>query len=493
MGSSCWSEFGGIRRHQKQSTERTGILEEREKTQMKLQSPPYPLQQTQHYSGSQQSLTLRSHESGISLRQQQEQLRRPKSVYREDFLPYKTLNLQPTRISQEFVTPRNSFIIAPTGGQQPSHHLFQDHLRRSSMPAVWTTPLSRTSQEFEFIPPRNLVTTRTSTGLHVIQNNSVMMTPTGPQPLHRLSQDSTSSARRNSTPGGIKFKIMDPDGTDIKNENIFPDGIKIEKSQYQHFAVKFLWKGNFMAPVKEMLKTQGTMVLDIGCGDASWIFDTAKDYPNSRFIGIDIQSDLAWKKKQTNVKFREFDFANNGLPYKNDYFDYVHGRFLGTQFTESEYCKKVIEESIRVTKPGGIIELFESEFRWVNEGPALKKLLDGYREMLELKDINPHLSLNIGRYLRDTGYVIHIRTETRLLPLGGWAGRLGEIASEVIKDGLEDGKIALSQSMHMSSTEYDSLCMEATFEFDEYNVQMPTVRWYCTKRQPRRNSLFVPI
>ncbi|CAG8473736.1 2940_t:CDS:2 [Ambispora gerdemannii] len=467
-----------------------------QKTLMKLKKQPYSQyshQQTQRqYSGSQKFIStqsLRSRQSGILLPQQEQSSRR---VSQDFLLNMNSSDLQSSS-KQEFVAPRNSFIMAQTAVQLS--HRSSGTISQSPMSAapIMTTSLNRTSQEFEFIPPRNSVTAKASTKLHPTRNNSVMMTPTGPQPLHRLSQDNTSLSRRNSgvmTPGGIKFKFVDFDITETKDENIFPNGIKIEKSQYQHYAVKFLWRGNFLAPVRELM-TRGIMVLDIGCGDANWIFDMAKDYPNSQFIGVDTQSDLTWKTNLTNVYFNEFDILKHGLPYKDGCFDYVHGRFLGTLFTEREYRKKVIEESIRVTKPGGTIELLESDFRWTNEGPALRKLLDGYREMLESKDINPHLSPNIGRYLRDTGNVIHIQTETRLLPLGRWGGRLGEIASEAVKDGLEDAKISLSQSTSMSSTEYNLLCMEAILEFDEYNVSMPTVRWYCTKRQPKRTSLFV--
>ena len=79
------------------------------------------------------------------------------------------------------------------------------------------------------------------------------------------------------------------------------------------------------------------------------------DFPQSYFTGIDISRMYPSEVKPVNVKFEQVD-VTKGLPYNDNTFDFVVIRNLITAFSVSDW-KSCIKELIRVTKPGGYIEV----------------------------------------------------------------------------------------------------------------------------------------
>ena len=83
----------------------------------------------------------------------------------------------------------------------------------------------------------------------------------------------------------------------------------------------------------------------------------ASDYPNAHFYGIDISAIFPTEIHPRNVEFRQVNVLN-GLPWPDEYFDFVYQRFMLLSFTTKQW-DYVIEELLRVTKRGGWIEIFE--------------------------------------------------------------------------------------------------------------------------------------
>ncbi|CAG8547978.1 7742_t:CDS:2 [Racocetra fulgida] len=127
-------------------------------------------------------------------------------------------------------------------------------------------------------------------------------------------------------------------------------------------------EGNYSSPVSDLLDRGGAKVLDT-------------DYPRVSFTGIDISPIYPSEIKPCNLTFRTANILE-GLPFPDNYFDFVYMRFLLTAFTEDEWQNKVIQELCRVVKPGGYLEIMEGDMV-----------------------LNP---------------------EERLCPVGTWAGRVGE-------------------------------------------------------------------
>lgn len=85
------------------------------------------------------------------------------------------------------------------------------------------------------------------------------------------------------------------------------------------------------------------------------MFDMATDYPNSRIVGIDMCSISPCEIKPKNVTFIKANILD-GLPFDDNSFDFIFQRymFLGIP---SDKWNFVIEEFLRVLKPGGYLEV----------------------------------------------------------------------------------------------------------------------------------------
>jgi ubiquinone/menaquinone biosynthesis C-methylase UbiE len=73
------------------------------------------------------------------------------------------------------------------------------------------------------------------------------------------------------------------------------------------------------------------VVLDLGCGDGTWILEAAQCWRHTRFYGLDLQSlHPSPQQLQTNlgdlgnnIKFTYYNFLRDKLPYLDEKFDLV--------------------------------------------------------------------------------------------------------------------------------------------------------------------------
>lgn len=72
---------------------------------------------------------------------------------------------------------------------------------------------------------------------------------------------------------------------------------------------------------------EGITVLDSGCGPATWTFEMAEKFKQSKFYGIDVSSVFPEAIKPVNVEFAVANISKS-IPYPDDTFDYIHQRLL---------------------------------------------------------------------------------------------------------------------------------------------------------------------
>ncbi len=119
-------------------------------------------------------------------------------------------------------------------------------------------------------------------------------------------------------------------------------------------------------------------ILDIACGPGGWAIDVAYEYPEIQVVGIDISRTMieyarAQAKTQglSNVSFRIMD-ALKRLDFPANSFDLVNARFL-VGFMPKVAWPKLLQECMRITRPGGILRLTEFDTPGTTNSPAFER------------------------------------------------------------------------------------------------------------------------
>ncbi|CAG8656471.1 9863_t:CDS:2, partial [Dentiscutata heterogama] len=196
-----------------------------------------------------------------------------------------------------------------------------------------------------------------------------------------------------------------------------------EQAGLRHCIVRELFNENFSSPIRNELTLGGLKVLDIGCGFGTWMFEMSSDFQKCQFVGVDKTSQCFIVNKPKNVDFVTADI-NNGLPFPNESFDFIHIRHLVYDLQDKEW-DSLIRESVRVLRPGGYIEITEMEMVTKNFGPNMAKLakkcifiIDRVEDLMKSNNLQ-----NIVRYERH-------------FPIGTWNSDVGNAFSTYTCDTL---------------------------------------------------------
>jgi ubiquinone/menaquinone biosynthesis C-methylase UbiE len=117
-------------------------------------------------------------------------------------------------------------------------------------------------------------------------------------------------------------------------------------------------------------------VLDVGCGPGGWSQELAFAHPEIEIVGIDIsEAMIAYARNQAhiqgfeNLSFRLMDILQP-LDFPDNSFNLVNARLLG--FLRPSFWPTLLQEYVRITRPGGLIRLTETEMSLSNS-PALEQ------------------------------------------------------------------------------------------------------------------------
>ncbi|KAJ3130770.1 hypothetical protein HK100_007517 [Physocladia obscura] len=170
-------------------------------------------------------------------------------------------------------------------------------------------------------------------------------------------------------------------------------------------------KDNIVCPeAKELVKLNGTRVLDVGCAKGFW------------------------------------------LENEDDTFDYVHQRMLVLGMPKDRF-PDALNELIRVTKPGGWIELVEADIMIYHAGPYAQKFSAALLGAMQARGLNCYAATNLEWY--------PINEES---PLGRLCGRNGKAGFLAMEDWMH-------KSMGITREEYRKLlgnCFNEVIEYQSF-------------------------
>ncbi len=156
-------------------------------------------------------------------------------------------------------------------------------------------------------------------------------------------------------------------------------------------------------------------VLDVACGPGGWATDVAFQYPEIDVTGIDISQTMiqyanaqAKVRRLENLNFLVMDILQP-LAFPDNSFDVVNARFM-ISFMHKEMWPRVIDEFMRVLRPGGVITLTEVDDWGISTSAALERMKRLFYRAFYVDErcFEPdgrHFGITpmLGRFLQDAG------------------------------------------------------------------------------------------
>ncbi|CAB4474680.1 S-adenosyl-L-methionine-dependent methyltransferase [Rhizophagus irregularis] len=257
----------------------------------------------------------------------------------------------------------------------------------------------------------------------------------------------------------------------------------IDRLHMYHFLKRYLFRGNFSSPIEDELIKGGSKVLDIGCGPGTWLLDLANKYENSYFFGVDFKPIFPREIKPNNLEFIEAD-VTDALSFHDNEFDFTHIEHMSLVLTSDQW-DVVIPELVRVTKPGGYIEVSDRRNSYVGEGPIFRKMSDALWASCSKRNIDTNLIYNLDSKFElqpNIGKIHRIEKDLIIGPNGGKIGLIFQdlafsyyISEMAIKN--------LSEEMGISEEEYKNMTeKDLVEEFKQTSTECVHFRFWAQKQ-----------
>ncbi len=178
-------------------------------------------------------------------------------------------------------------------------------------------------------------------------------------------------------------------------------------------------------------------VLDVACGPGGWVCELAFHHPQMQVIGVDINAQLIEYARTTaqvqgldNAVFQVMNVvsgfatptpsssvsvSSHSLDFPDAHFDCVNGRFL-VSFLKTEWWPKLVREMVRVTRPGGVVRLTETNGfdLIITASPAMQRYKQILNQTFERDHRMTVLTPYLGPWLKGAGCT-NVRTEAYLI------------------------------------------------------------------------------
>lgn len=192
---------------------------------------------------------------------------------------------------------------------------------------------------------------------------------------------------------------------------------EVDRLDLQHYALRMALGANHQAPL-----TSPSRILDVGSGTGQWGWDLAEEFSKTIVTGLD----LAAGKPGRPARYQPVraDLLA-GLPFADGAFDFVHQRLLFLGIPVAAW-PAAVREMVRVTRPGGWVELVEPRVGIQNAGPAISRMLRLSLAAAAARglDTTGVIYESLDDYLRWSGIERVYRKELSV-PIGEWGGTVG--------------------------------------------------------------------
>ncbi|CAG8769312.1 1086_t:CDS:2, partial [Gigaspora rosea] len=194
-------------------------------------------------------------------------------------------------------------------------------------------------------------------------------------------------------------------------------------------------------------------------------------YPLVEIVGLDISP-----VQPTQIKPKNFNFVKanvmEGLPFEDNTFDFVFQRYMFTGCIKKKW-PYLINEIVRVLKPGGFLELSEPS-KIFDLGLATHRLFNSLIELLEQEGLDSDIYQKLDNYLQNQGQLENIKKEVKQNYHGVKSNdiKLSKVIVSNMVSAYESFKPALLKILQISNEEFVELVKTSEkelFDFESYN------------------------
>lgn len=281
-----------------------------------------------------------------------------------------------------------------------------------------------------------------------------------------------SKAKRDDSDSSTSQSVTADEAISMRGGRRFRDDVpyllpkdlgEINRLDLQHHILHQMLKGNYIAPISEP-----KMILDVGSGTGRWAYEMCKEFPDAKVTGMDLEEMESKQERPANYQFVIGNVLQD-LPFEDNLFDFVHQRFLVAAI-KSALWPHVIHELVRVTKPGGWLEMVEGGLTLVRGGPTYYEVMDTVRPMVERggMSISPDPPA-LDTYLSEAG-VVNMKITSLEVPVGNWGGKVGGLISADVRSAMEPLKNLYASLTETAFKDFDEKLEKIVVEWEEYHT-----------------------
>ncbi|GAA5804816.1 S-adenosyl-L-methionine-dependent methyltransferase [Helicostylum pulchrum] len=240
---------------------------------------------------------------------------------------------------------------------------------------------------------------------------------------------------------------------------------EFDRLQRQHYLLKSTRKSNTWAPIESP-----KFIVEAGTGNGIWALEMANQYTESQVLGIDLKPPVFQHGNPTNLRYNQTNL-NESWPMNDNSVDFIFQRNMYLHIQKDQW-PKILEEMFRVLKPGGYIELIESDLWHHNPGPVQQAFQQFFKDQCKLLDLDLEISNSLAGTIEEKGF---LDVEKRILdiPIGEWPTepelkQYGFINKEIQKALLKNKKSTYVPKWGISPADYDLAVSEVLEEYEEF-------------------------
>jgi hypothetical protein len=251
---------------------------------------------------------------------------------------------------------------------------------------------------------------------------------------------------------------------------------EMNRLDFQHYMLRYALHGNYAAPIGHP-----SSILDVGTGTGRWAREMAQIFPQANVVGIDVNlppADSLAQQGKEDVRPPNYTFVQanlfEGLPFADSSFDFVHMRLLVMAIPHEQW-PQVIDELVRVTRPGGWVESIETTILQ-QAGSAMSQIIRWSTTVLAGRSVNLLDGENVGTLLQAAG-LEKVTSRPILLPCGDYGGRVGKmLATDYISGAKGLGGVVVARDL-ATAEEFEGVLAAAGNELASPEAQC-TVPFY---------------